>query len=114
MLLPGAVGIFALVMASAEAFTLLRRAGAVYLIWWVKTWIEAKIVESDRGGDSRCRTGILARHYCRGAEPEDGCNFLAFTPHLLTQPPMSPGIGTVSVALNAAANVIATHWAATA
>lgn len=33
MLLPGAVGIFALVMASAEAFTLLKRAGAVYLIW---------------------------------------------------------------------------------
>lgn len=29
----GAVGIFALVMASAEAFTLLKRAGAVYLIW---------------------------------------------------------------------------------
>lgn len=46
---------------------------------------------SGRGGDSRCGTGILARHYCRGAEPEDGCNFLVFTPHLLTQPPMSPG-----------------------
>lgn len=45
MLLPGAVEIFALVMASAEAFTLLRRAGAVYLIWWVKTWTEAKIVD---------------------------------------------------------------------
>lgn len=29
----GAVGIFALVMASAEAFTLPKRAGAVYLIW---------------------------------------------------------------------------------
>lgn len=28
----GAVGIFALVMASAEAFTLLKRAGAVYPI----------------------------------------------------------------------------------
>lgn len=55
----------------------------------VKTWTEAK--QSDRGGDSRSRTGILARHYCRGAEPEDGCDFLAFTPHLLTQPPMSPG-----------------------
>lgn len=33
MLLPGAVGIFALVKASAEAFTLLKRAGAVYPIW---------------------------------------------------------------------------------
>lgn len=29
----GAVGIFALVMASAGAFTLLKRAGVVYPIW---------------------------------------------------------------------------------
>lgn len=29
----GAVGISALVMASAEAFTLLKRVGTVYLIW---------------------------------------------------------------------------------
>lgn len=28
-----AVGMFALVMASAEAFTLLKLAGAFYLIW---------------------------------------------------------------------------------
>lgn len=57
---------------------------------WVKTWTEAKIVDPI-GVESRGRTGILGRHYCRGAEPEDGCNSLAFTPHLLTQPPMSPG-----------------------
>lgn len=47
---------------------------------------------SGRGGDSRCRTGILSRHYCRGAEPKDGCNLLAFTPHLLTQPPCRPAV----------------------
>ena len=42
----GAVGISALVMASAEAFTLLKIAGTLYLIWLgLKTWREARIVE---------------------------------------------------------------------
>lgn len=42
----GAVGIFAFVMASAEAFTLLKLAGAVYLIWLrFKTWHDATIVD---------------------------------------------------------------------
>lgn len=87
----GAVGIFAPVMASAEAFTLLKRAGAVYLIWLGPRHGRKARSSIRSGGHTRCRTGILARHYCRGAEPEDGCNFLAFIPHLLHQPPMSPG-----------------------
>lgn len=42
----GAVGISALVMASAETFTLLKLAGAVCLIWLgFKTWNEAEIVD---------------------------------------------------------------------
>lgn len=37
--LAGAIGISALVMASAEAFTALKIAGALYLIWLgIKTW----------------------------------------------------------------------------
>src|SRR6516165_8091017 len=40
----GAVGLSALVMASAEAFTLLKIAGALYLIWLgLKTWREARV-----------------------------------------------------------------------
>src|SRR5215475_904251 len=42
----GAVGISALVMASAEAFTSLKIAGALYLFWLgLKTWREARVVE---------------------------------------------------------------------
>src|SRR5215468_3831814 len=42
----GAVGISALIMASAEAFTMLKIAGALYLVWLgLKTWQEARIVE---------------------------------------------------------------------
>jgi hypothetical protein len=40
----GAVGISTLVMASAEAFALLKIAGALYLIWLgLKTWREARV-----------------------------------------------------------------------
>ena len=42
----GAVGISALVMASAETLTLLKIAGALYLIWLgLKTWREVRVVE---------------------------------------------------------------------
>ena len=45
----GAVGISALVMASAEAFTMLKIAGAVYLVWLgLKTWREARISSQAR------------------------------------------------------------------
>ena len=40
----GAVGISALVMASAEAFSLLKIAGALYLVWLgIKTLREARL-----------------------------------------------------------------------
>jgi len=45
----GAVGISALVMASAEAFTLLKIAGALYLIWLgLTTWREARVADQLR------------------------------------------------------------------
>ena len=41
-IIAGAIGISALVMASAEAFTVLKVAGALYLIYLgIKTWREA-------------------------------------------------------------------------
>lgn len=58
---------------------------------WVKTWTEAKIVDPI-GVESRGRTGILGRHYCRGAEPEDGCNSLAFTRIYCPNRPCRPAV----------------------
>src|SRR5262245_37690307 len=60
----GAVGISALIMTSAEAFTLLKIAGALYLIGLgLKTWREARIVKSTEvqatGARRAFREGIV-------------------------------------------------------
>ena len=68
----GAVGLSALVMASAEAFTLLKIVGGLYLIWLgIKTWREARIVEFDRGSDDGRLFGFSRGHRRRGAQPQD-------------------------------------------
>lgn len=78
---------------------------------WVKTWTEATIVDPVGveivGVGQAFWRGIIAEVL----NPKTDAIFLAFTPHLLTQPPKSPGS---SSSFNNAANVIATHWTATA
>ena len=53
----GAVGVSALVLASAEAFALLKIAGAIYLIWLGIRMIRPagpRDCAAFRGGSSRC------------------------------------------------------------
>src|SRR5215475_11217324 len=60
----GAVGLSALVMASAQAFTMLKIAGALYLVWLgLKTWREARTAEPTEvnatGARRALRDGIM-------------------------------------------------------
>jgi threonine/homoserine/homoserine lactone efflux protein len=115
----GAVGISALVMASAEAFTVLKIAGAFYLIWLgFKTWREAGSVEPigvEATGVSRAfRQGILVE----ALNPKTAAFFLAFIPQFV-DPSANVGLqfiilGVISVVLNTAADVVVTCWAAKA
>jgi threonine/homoserine/homoserine lactone efflux protein len=115
----GAVGISALVMASAEAFTVLKIAGAFYLIWLgFKTWREAGIVEpigAEATGVSRAfRQGILVE----ALNPKTAAFFLAFIPQFV-DPSVNVArqfiiLGVVSVVFNTAADVVVTYWAAKA
>ena len=112
----GAVGLSALVMASAEAFTALKIIGALYLIWLgIKTWREAGIVESvgaeATGARRAFREGILVE----ALNPKTAAFFLAFIPQFV-DPTGSVAaqfisLGLISVALNTAADVVVTHWA---
>lgn len=113
----GAVGISALVMASAEAFTLLKRVGAVYLIW-LGSRHGPKPRSSIRsgwrvGGGRAFWEGIIVEvlNPKTDAILSPSPAFIDPTAHVARQFVI---IGTVSVVLNTAVNVNATHWAATA
>lgn len=115
----GAVGISAIVMTSAEAFTLLKVAGAVYLIWLgQKTWREARSIapaEVETTGAWRAfREGI----FVEALNPKTAAFFLAFIPQFV-DPSANVAqqfifLGLISVALNTGIDVIVTYWAAKA
>ncbi|WP_257168281.1 LysE family translocator [Bradyrhizobium sp. SRS-191] len=115
----GAVGLSALIMASAEAFTALKIAGAFYLIWLgIKTWREAPIAapaEVTTTGSRRAfREGIIVE----ALNPKTAAFFLAFLPqfvdpsgHVAAQFVV---LGLISVALNTSVDLVVTVWAAKA
>ncbi len=109
--LAGAVGVSALVLASAEAFTLLKIAGAIYLVWiGIKTIREARIaidIHAEPTGVRRAfREGIVVE----ALNPKTAAFFLAFLPQFV-DPAAGPVwlqfllLGLVSVALNTAVDV---------
>ncbi len=118
--LAGAFGISALVMASAEAFTLLKLIGAAYLIWLgFKTIREPKaeaLSNASASGPWRAfRDGVLVE----ALNPKTAAFFLAFIPQFVS--PDSGGValqfvtlGLVSIALNTIAAVLATLMASRA
>ena len=112
----GAVGVSALVLASAEAFALLKIAGAVYLIWLgIKT-----VREAGRGArlslDMRAEPTGTRRAFREGIvvealNPKTAVFFLAFLPQFV-DPASGPAwlqfllLGLVSVTLNTAVDVV--------
>ena len=111
----GAVGVSALVMASAEAFAMLKLAGALYLIWLgIKTFREASVTvtELERTGTARAfRDGVLVEAF----NPKTAAFFLAFIPQFIDPTHgvalQFATLGIASVILNSLADVGAV-WAA--
>lgn len=80
----GAVGVSALVMASAEAFTILKLAGALYLVWLglkaireARQPFEANVTTT--GAARAFREGILVE----ALNPKTAAFFLAFLPQFV-------------------------------
>ena len=107
----GAAGLSALLMASAEAFTVLKLAGAAYLIWLgIKTIREAP-VEWPRevmvtGAARALREGVIVE----SLNPKTAAFFLAFIPHFIDPAQGQAALqfatfGLISVALNTLADV---------
>ena len=108
----GAVGVSALVMTSAEAFTLLKLAVAVYLVW---LGIKA-IREARRPFEATPVTTGTARAFREGIvvealNPKTAAFFLAFLPQFV-DPAAGPVwlqfllLGLISVTLNTAVDVV--------
>jgi threonine/homoserine/homoserine lactone efflux protein len=117
--LAGAIGVSAVVMASAEAFTALKLGGALYLIWLgLKTWREARVAEPAdvlaTGARQAFRDGI----FVEALNPKTAAFFLAFLPQFVDPSAAVAqqfiALGLLSVALNTAADVVVALWAAKA
>lgn len=116
----GAVGVSALLLASAEAFTVLKLAGAAYLVWLgIKTFRESGVAADvdvkATGARQAFREGIVVETF----NPKTAAFFLAFLPQFV-DPAAGPAwlqfvaLGLVSVALNTAADVAVSVLAARA
>ncbi len=116
----GAIGVSALVLASAEAFAVLKIAGAIYLVWLgFKSFREAGIAIDTKvaaTGPARAfREGIVVE----ALNPKTAAFFLAFLPQFV-DPSAGPvwlqfvALGLISVTLNTAVDVVVTFLAARA
>ena len=109
-----------MLMTSAEAFTVLKLAGCAYLVWLgLKTIREAKVeLPADvtaRGSKNCFREGVIVE----ALNPKTAAFFLAFIPQFVD--PAQGGLafqfvalGSISVVLNTAADVVVACAAAKA
>ncbi len=109
----GAAGVSALMLASAHAFTALKIAGAVYLVWLgVKTWREAgePLAAPDAHGAATAGRAFREGIAVEALNPKTAAFFLAFIPQFV-DPATGPVavqfavLGVVSVTLNTLADV---------
>jgi threonine/homoserine/homoserine lactone efflux protein len=108
----GGLGVSAIILASAQLFTALKLAGALYLIWLgIRTFREAGKLPPQQisaGGAERAfREGVAVE----ALNPKTAAFFLAFIPQFLDPVAGHPALqfmtlGLISVALNTCADVI--------
>jgi threonine/homoserine/homoserine lactone efflux protein len=114
----GAVGVSAILMASAEVFTLLKLAGAVYLVWLgLRTWRQA----GHELGTIAVRASGWRRAFLEGIvvealNPKTAAFFLAFVTQFLDPARGNVALqfialGAISVSLNTGADIIVAVFA---
>jgi len=89
----GALGVSALVLASAEAFTLLKILGALYLVWLgIKTWRQAGEAPPELPCPTTARQAFREGVVVEALNPKTAAFFLAFLPQFV-----DPAAGSVAV-----------------
>jgi threonine/homoserine/homoserine lactone efflux protein len=122
--LAGSLGVSALVLTSAELFTVLKLAGAAYLVWLgLRTLRAARRDALAAAGIAAPAPPVGARRAFRegvlveALNPKTAAFFLAFVPQFLDPAAGQVAVqfavlGTVSVALNTLADVVVAYAAA--
>jgi threonine/homoserine/homoserine lactone efflux protein len=108
----GALGISAIILASAQLFAALKFAGALYLIWLgIQTFREAGIAPPEQaapaGAGRAFREGIVVE----ALNPKMAVFFLAFIPQFIDPAAAHPALqfmalGLITVALNTIADFV--------
>ena len=116
----GALGVSAIILASAELFTALKFAGALYLIWLgIRTFREGRQAMPEAIGPAGAleafRDGVLVE----ALNPKTAAFFLAFIPQFIDPAGGHPALqfvalGLMSVALNTLVDFIVVMMAAAA
>jgi threonine/homoserine/homoserine lactone efflux protein len=116
----GGLGVSAIILASAELFTVLKFAGALYLVWLgIRTFREAGVAQpgpiAPVGAQQAFRDGVVVE----ALNPKTAAFFLAFVPQFIDPAAGHPALqfitlGLISVTLNTLADVVVVAIAATA
>jgi len=116
----GGVGVSAIILASAQLFTVFKFLGALYLVWLgIRTIHEARVPLPEQinpiGAKRAFREGIVVE----ALNPKTATFFLAFIPQFLDPAAGYPALqfmtlGLISVALNTFADVVVVMMASTA
>ena len=116
----GGLGVSAIILASAELFTVLKFAGALYLVWLgFRTFREAGVAQPGPiepvGARQAFRNGVVVE----ALNPKTAAFFLAFVPQFIDPAAGHAALqfialGLISVTLNTLADVIVVAVAATA
>src|SRR5262249_12235674 len=115
----GAIGVSAIILASAELFTALKFCGALYLIWLgIRTFREAGALLVAQESPAGARRALYEGIVVEALNPKTAAFFLAFLPQFV-DPSHSVAAqfisyGLISVVLNTSADVVVTTWAAKA
>ena len=116
----GALGVSALILASAELFTVLKFAGALYLVWLgIKTFREARDLAQHTVATAPARQVFREGVLVEALNPKTAAFFLAFIPQFVDPAAGYVALqfitlGLISVALNTLADVVVVMMAATA
>jgi len=116
----GGVGVSAIILASAQLFTMLKLAGALYLIWLgIRTIREAGNLPPEQSGPIATKRAFREGVLVEALNPKTAAFFLAFIPQFLEPAAGYPALqfttlGLISVTLNTFADVIVVVAASTA